>query len=218
MDGDRLLAPPTPSRKVHPAVKVAVGLVVLAGVGVLFYRSVNDAQAEPYTVRAAHLAGWIVEANSGPDDGGALVSLRPPRELSMNLFRQLFSRHMESLASPNAPGVALVLRGEIANTVAVDAIVALARAAGVGQSPIAPTCLGSRRISEPGLTRQVYFVWFDVPGFDQFRRSLSASAGPGFNPAGLSPVLLVAAQPNFLGWMPIVVDQNRDCTAAVVVN
>lgn len=210
--------PSAPPRKIHPAIKVAIGLLVLAGVGVLFFRSVNDAQAEPYTVRAAHLAGWTIEANSGPDESGALVSLRPPRELPMNLFRQLFSRHMESLVTPTTPGISLVLRREVSTNLSAEAVMALARASGLGQPAVAPRCVGSRRISEPGITRQVYFVWFDVPGFDQFRQSVAASAGQDFAPNGLSPVLLLAAQPNFLGWLPIVVDQDRDCTAPVTVD
>ena len=31
----------------------------------------------------------------------------------MNLFRQLFSRQMESLATPSVPGIALALRREL---------------------------------------------------------------------------------------------------------
>ncbi|MEO8681772.1 MAG: hypothetical protein ABI665_22190 [Vicinamibacterales bacterium] len=207
----------TPSRRIHPAIKITIGLLLLAGVVVLFFRSANSARAEPYSVRGAQLTGWTIEANSAPDESGGLVSLRPPRELPMNLFRQLFSRHMESLTTPNAPGIVLVLRREVPGSLSAEAVIALARAAGLGQSAVAPKCVGSRRISETGITRQVYFVWFDVPGFDPFRQSLAAAAGQGFAANGLSPVLLLAAQPDFLGWMPIVVDEQRDCIAPVAV-
>jgi hypothetical protein len=207
-----------PRRKVHPAIKVLIGLLLLAGVAVLFFRSANDARAEPYSVRGAQLAGWALEANPVTDESGAFVSLQPPRELPMNLFRQLFSRHMESLVTPTVPGIALVLRQEIPNDVSADTIIALARAAGLGKGPVTPKCVAVRRISDPGITRQVYFLWFDVPGFDGFRQAVAASASPGFAPKGLSPVLLLAAQPDFRSWMPIVVDPDRDCSAPVTVN
>ena len=202
-------------KKWHPAIKIAIGLVFLAVVVVLFFRSVNDARAEPYTVRAAQLAGWTVEPNAATDETGALVSLRPPKEMSMDLFRQLFSRHMESLSTPTAPGIALVLRSEIHSGVSADDLLSLARSTGLGQVAATPKCVATRRISEPGITRQVYFLWFDVPGFDQFRQAVASVAGPGFAAKGLSTVLLIGAQPDFKGWMPIVVDQERDCTAPV---
>lgn len=207
-----------PKRRLHPLIKVAIAIVLLAGVALLFVRSVKDARAEPYLVNASHLQDWTLGIDTAADADGAVVSLRPQPELPMNLFRQLFSRHMESLVTPTSPGISLVLRREVPNSLSAEAVMALARASGLGQTAVAPRCVGSRRISEPGITRQVYFVWFDVPGFDQFRQSVAASAGQDFAPSGLSPVLLLAAQPNFLGWLPIVVDQDRDCTAPVTVD
>ena len=206
-----------PKRRVHPLIKVAVAILLLAGVGMLFIRSVKDTRAEPYLVSANHLQNWTLGIDTAADAGGAVVSLRPPPELPMNLFRQLFSRQMESLGTPSQPGIPLVLRREIPDDVTAGAVLAIAREAGLDRVVPSPTCVGYRRVSDPGITRQLYFMWFDLPAFDRFRQALTSRAGAGFAPAGLSPVLMMAAQPNFAGWLPIVVDQNRDCIAPVKI-
>jgi hypothetical protein len=190
---------------------------VLAGGGLLFVRSARDARAEPYQVSRAHLRNWKLAIDTQADADGAAVSLRPPPELSMNLFRQLFSRQMESLGTPSEPGIALALRREIPGEITADAVLALARDAGIEQGVPAPACVGYRRVSDPGITRQLYFMWFDLPGFDRFRQALAARAGPGFAAAGLSPVMIMAGQPNLTGWQPIVVDRGRDCIAPVKI-
>ncbi len=135
----------------------------------------------------------------------------------MNLFRQLFSRQMESLGTPSQPGIPLVLRREIPADVTAEEVMGLARDAGVERATLAPKCVGYRRVSDPGITRQLYFMWFDVPGFDRFRQALAPRAGPGFDASGLSPVLMMAAQPNFDGWLPIAVSQDRGCIATVTL-
>ena len=198
-------------------IKVAVAILLLAAVAILFVRSVRDTRAEPYIVNARHLQRWTLAIDTAADADGAVVSLRPQPELPMNLFRQLFSRQMESLGTPSQPGIPLVLRREIPFELSADSILVMARDARLDQVTPAPKCVGYRRISDPGITRQLYFMWFDVPGFDRFRQALATRAGPGFSAGGLSPVLLMAAQPNFNGWMPVVVDQNRDCIAPVTV-
>ena len=215
-----------PKRRVHPLIRVAIAMVLLAGVGLLFIRSVKDTRAEPYSVSASHLQNWTLaasakasasQAHAGDDADEVVVSLRPPPELPMNLFRQLFSRQMESLGTPSQPGIALVLRREIPDDITADAVLAIAREAGLDRAVPAPKCLGYRRVSDPGITRQLYFMWFDVPGFDRFRQALASRIGAGFSAGALSPVLRMAAQPDFAGWMPVVVDQHRDCIAAVTI-
>ena len=198
-------------------IKVAVAILLLAGVAMLFVRSVKDTRAEPYIVNASHLQRWTLAIDTAADADGAVVSLRPQPELPMNLFRQLFSRQMESLGTPSQPGIPLVLRREIPSELSADSILAMARDAGLDHATPAPKCVGYRRISDPGITRQLYFMWFDVPGFDRFRQALASRVGPGLSAAGLSPVLMMAAQPGFTGWMPVVVDQDRDCIAPVTV-
>jgi hypothetical protein len=204
-------------RRVHPAIKLLIAIVLLAGVAWLFVRSVKGSRAEPYIVSASHLRNWTLGIDSAADADGAVVSLRPQPELPMNLFRQLFSRQMESLGTPSQPGIALVLRREIPSELTADSILAMARDAGLESVTPAPRCVGYRRVSDPGITRQLYFMSFDVPGFDRFRQALASRVGPGFTAGGLSPVLLMAAEPGFAGWMPVVVDQNRDCIAPVTI-
>lgn len=212
------LAPAQPKRRLHPLWKGLIALVVAGVVGVLFVRSARDARSEPFSVSAQHLENWTLGSDTAADADGAVVSLRPPAELPMNLFRQLFARQMESLGAPSQPGIALALRRELPGDVTAEDVLLLARDAGLDRSSVAPRCVGYRRVSDRGIVRQLYFLWFDVTGFDAFRQALAARAGPDFNPRGLSPVMLMAAQPDFLRWQPIVVDEGRDCVAPVSLN
>jgi len=205
------------ANKVHPLIKVAIALLVLAGAGWLFVRSAQDARSEPYQISPQHLQGWTLGIDTAADSQGSVVSLRPPPELPMNLFRQLFSRQMESMGTPSMPGIPLVLRQEMPATVTADQVLALARSAGLDRATITPTCVGYRRVSAMGATRQLYYVLFAVSGFEAFRAALAQQADAGFKPETLSPVLMMAAQPDFTGWMPIGADAGRDCIAPVTV-
>ena len=68
-----------------------------------------------------------------------------------------------------------------------------------------------------GATKQLYYLLFTVQGFEAFRATLAQQAGSGLKPDALSPVLMMAAQPDFTGWMPIGADAGRDCIAPVEV-
>lgn len=206
-----------PGKKVHPLIKVAVALLLLAGVGLLFIRSVKDARAEPYVIAARHLQGWTLGIDTAADSQGSVVSLRPPPEMPMNLFRQLFSRQMESMGTPSEPGIPLTLRQELPPMVTPEQVLELAQAAGLEKAAITPACVGYKRVSAMGATRQLYYVRFSVAGFEGFRSRLGALAGPDFKPAALSPVLMMAAQPDFTGWMPIGPDAKGECIAPVTV-
>lgn len=195
----------------------AIVVAALAAVGYLFVSSVKDTRAEPYEIAAAHLSGWTLGIDSPTDPGGAAISLRPPAEMPMNLFRQLFRRQMESLATPTEPGIALVLRQELPPEVTSDRLLALAGEAGLAGARPAPRCVGYRRVSATGATRQLYFVWFSLPEYEQFRRLLAPHAAESYRPDALSPVMLMAAEPGFAGWNPVVVDESRDCVAPVTV-
>jgi len=205
------------AKTIHPLIKVAIVLLVLAGGGWLFVRSARDARAEPYQIAASHLQGWTLGIDTAADSQGSVVSLRPPPELPMNLFRQLFSRQMESMGTPSMPGIPLALRQELPATLTPDQVLALAQLAGLDRATMTPTCIGYRRVSAMGVTRQLYYVLFMVSGFDAFRAALAQQADPGFKPEALSPVLMMAAQPDFTGWMPIGADAARDCVAPVTV-
>ena len=130
------------------------------------------------------------------------------------MFRQVFSRTMESLNAPAAPAVPVVLRGEFDRVVrdqfTQEALLAAARGAGLETAGITPRCLVHRRVSEPGGTRQVFFVFFDAPSVSQFRQQL------GLDPAALAPVLFIAgAGADFNSWLPQRVNAEADCLAPV---
>lgn len=205
------------AKKAHPLIKVAVVLLVLGAGGWLFVRSAQDARSEPYQISAQHLKGWTLGVDTAADSQGSVVSLRPPPELPMNLFRQLFSRQMESMGTPSMPGIPLVLRQELPSAVTPEQVLGLAQTAGFEQAVITPICVGYRRISAMGATRQLYYIVFAVPGFEGFRAALAGRAGAQFKADTLSPVLMMAAQPDFTGWMPIGADAQRDCVAPVEV-
>ena len=69
--------------------------------------------------------------------------------------------------------------------------------------------MAHRRVSAPGINRQVYFVLFDLPLFDEFRRQVSQRLREGgqssaFEPAAQSPILIVAAtDAAFSRWLPL---------------
>ena len=204
-------------KRLHPALKAVVALAVLAAVGFLFVRSVRDVRAEPYEIASAHLSAWTLSADTAQDSEDAALALRPPVELTMNLFRQLFRRQMESLSTPSAPGITLALRRELAPGVTAAQLLALAREAGLDRARLTPRCVGYRRVSATGVTRQLYFVWFSLEEYDAFRRLLAPHAAATYRPENLSPVMLTAAEPGFNGWQPVVVDEARDCVSPITV-
>jgi hypothetical protein len=208
-------------RRTPLPIKIGIVLLLLAGVAVLFMRSLDDARAEPFTVRGEHLAPWTLASDAAAVGDRAVVALTPPPELPLRLFRQVFTRAGESLSTPLNPGLALVLADELRGvSVPVDELMSMARAAGLDRAPLKPRCMGYRRDSRPGATRQVYFLVFDMPEFVVFRQALVARTGAlgssTFSAAGLSPVMLMAGQPDVSGWMPIVVDVEKDCLAPVM--
>jgi len=208
--------------------KVAVGLVALGGLAVLFVRSAQNTRAEPYTVVRDRLARWTVAREPASSPSGILLSLRPQRELASALFNQVFSRSGESLNGPAPAAMPLVLQSEfdrsVASALTPEALLAVARAAGLESATFVPRCMAHRRVSQPGLTRQVYFLRFDFPAFDEFRRQVSgqlrAAGGNAsdFDPAALSPVLIVAATDAAFGtWLPLRAEANDDCLAPIAV-
>lgn len=201
----------------HPAVKALIAIAVLAAGGFLFVRSATSTRGEPYEIQSAHLSGWTLAADTAQAAEDAALSLRPPAELPLNLFRQLFRRQMESLATPTAPGIVLARRSELPPAVTPAQLLALGREAGLDRARLTPRCVGYRRVSATGVTRQLYFVWFALPEYDAFRARLAAVATPAYRAGGLSAVMLTAAEPGFEGWQPVVVDEARDCVAPINV-
>jgi hypothetical protein len=206
--------PGTGRRRTPLLIKLAAGLAGVTLFGFLFMRSLHDTTTTAYTVERQHLGSWtlVLEPASRPND--PLLALRPTPELASGLFRQVFSRTMESLNAPAAPAVPVVLRGEFDRVVrdqfTQDALLEAARTAKLETAGITPRCLVHRRVSEPGGTRQAFFVFFDAPSVSQFRRQL------GLDPAALSPVLFIAgAGSDFDSWLPQRIDVEADCLAPV---
>ena len=195
-------------------IKLAVGALAIGLFAVLFMRSLEDTRTEAYTIDPAHLQSLTLalEPASGPND--PLLVLRPSPDLATGLFKQIFARAMESLNSPTAPSIPLVLRGEfdraVSDQLTPEAMMAAAKAAGVENAAPVPRCLVHRRISEPGGVRQAYLVFFDAPAVAQFRR------GIGLEPEALSPILFVAgAGTDFASWLPQRISADADCLAPI---
>jgi hypothetical protein len=204
-------------------VKILVALVVFAGLGFLFVRSATQSRAEPYKVAREQLSGWSVGLVSESNPGKALLVLRPPQGLVGGLFQQIFARAMESLSSPAAEGMPLVMRAEaqraFGDEMSPEVLLATARSAGLEGATLQPRCLGYRRVSDPAGTRQLYFLLFDAPAFSRFRQQLAGMARGGgrFDPDEVSPVLLIAgADTSFEAWLPLRADPGKDCVAPIV--
>ncbi len=186
----------------------------------------NDQQsAEPYTVQPADLRGWTLAFEDSAGPRAPFLVLRGTAAVVGDLSHQLFKRTMESLSSPAGATIPLLLRGEyersFAARVTPQQLLAIARNAGLGVGPLVPRCLGRRRVSDVGSTRQLFFLLFDLPAFAQFRHELSALAvvgqsGTGFDPAAMSPAMVVAmVQSTEDQWLPIAADAAVDCQTPV---
>jgi hypothetical protein len=208
-------------------VKIPIALGLLAVVAFLFVRSARDSRANPFTIERSQLAGWTlgIEPASGPTS--PLLVLQAPPDLSNGLFRQVFSRAMESLNVPVPAAIPLLLKGEFdrafAGRITPEALLDVARSAGLESTAPQPRCMIYRRVSSPERTRQIYVALFDLPGFDAFRQQIGRGLGAGtaaataYDPTALSPALLVAASDTeFNTWLPLKADPDKDCLAPIV--
>jgi hypothetical protein len=204
--------------------KAALWLVALGVLAVLFVRSAQRSREAPFTL--ARGAAWTLTLEPAQDALGSWLTLTPPPQFAPPLGRQIFSRAGESIHYPNPAALPLILRTEydraLAGVLAPDAIVGLARTAGLESTAPIPRCMARRRVSEPGSTRSVYFVMLDVPAFGRFRQSVSAAlrqAGRDastFDPTALAPALIVAAtDEDFSRWLPLGTSGDADCIAPI---
>jgi hypothetical protein len=207
-------------------VKIVAGLAVIGGLGWLFVRSANNVRSEPYEIARARLSGWTLALDPSPDASGVLVGLQPDKTTAATLFNQVFSRTGESLSGPVPAAIPLILQREFtraaAGTTTADALLTSARAAGLESSGFEPRCMAHRRVSEPGITRQVYFVRFDWPAFSAFRRraaeQMRTAGGSGFDPSALTPLLIVGATDAQFGrWLPLTPEAVDDCLAPMAI-
>lgn len=204
-------------------IKLVIGLVALAVFGVLFISSVRNTGAAPYTMARSDLAGWTVALAPDAATSGVLLALWPPNGMARPLFSQLFSRSGLSLTGPNPVAMPLVLKSEydraLASTLTPEALLAMARESGVEALQPKTVCMATRRVSEPGLTRELFFVRFEHASFAPFRQQVAArAAGPGFDAGSLSPVVIVAATDGaFSTWLPLEDDGPQDCLAPITL-
>ena len=206
--------------------KLVVPVLVIAAAGVAFWRSVRSARAAPYILTAATgRRPWrlVVQSQSqsptGPNE--PVLLLEAPAELSRELFDQVFKRSMESMRAPELTGIPLVLAGELgrdAQRLPADALVEMARAAGLESTPPTPRCMVHRRAPEPDARQQVYLALFDSPALATFRANLAVRLGPSFDAAALPPALFVGlVESPQQRWLPLRLDADKDCLAPITV-
>jgi hypothetical protein len=207
-------------------IKMAIIVAAVGGFAWLFVHSVMNVRSEPYEIARGRFGGWALAVDPSPNASGVLLGLQPGKETAAILFGQVFSRSGESLSGPMPAALPLVLQSEFtpgqAGALSPDALLTAARAAGLESATLEPRCMAHRRISEPGITRQVYFVRFDWPAFGAFRQQaaqqMRAAGGSGLDPAALSPVLIVAASDaEFRRWLPLKAENADDCLAPIAI-
>jgi hypothetical protein len=208
-------------------IKVAIGVAAVGLFGVLFVRSAMNVGAQPYTLPRTQLTGWTVALDPAAGTSGVLLALLPPDTFAPPLFNQLFARSGISLRSPNRVAMPLLLQSEfdraVAASITPDALVGLARDSGLESMSPKPLCMASRRVSQPGLTREVFFLRFEHPSIEVFRRQIASrlsaagNSSTSFEPGSLSPVVIVAASDgNFGSWLPLAAD-TQDCLAPIEI-
>jgi hypothetical protein len=207
----------------HVGIKLVAGGIVLAGLGYLFVTSLETTRAEPYEVNRANLRGWelVLERAPGASATTPLLALRTDIALVTGLFRQVFLRTMESMSTPTATTLPIVLRGEfetgLAGRMSPDELLAAARDAGLEAAEHTPKCLVHQRVSEPGSTRQAYGLLMASSAFERFRAQLGAASGGSFVADAVPPVILVGASDDaFTRWLPFKAAES-DCVAPITI-
>jgi len=202
-------------------VKLAIAVAALVGLGFLFAYSLETSVSEPYTVEQTQVGPWtlVIEPTDGPN--APLLSIRTGQELVAGLFRQLFQRAMESMNTPATASIPIVLQAEferaLAGRMTPDDLLTAAREAGLQSQSHQPLCLAHRRISEPGQTRQSYFVILESPSIVAFRADLARRSEGAFDAAALTPVMFVGGSgAAFSRWLPIRAT-DEDCVSPIQI-
>ena len=207
-------------------IRTVLIVAALCVLGWLFVRSAADVRSEPFEIARARLAGWTLAVDPSPNPSGVLLGLQPDKTTAATLFNRVFTRSGESLSGPAPASIPIVLQSEFdrarAGAMTHEALLASARAAGLESSAFEPRCMALRRVSGPGILRQVYFIRFDWPAFAAFRRQaaeqMRGSGGAGIDPTALSPIMIVAASDAGFGrWLPLNEDVANECLAPIVI-
>ena len=205
--------------------KMGVGVLLLVGVPWLFLKTIQNTIAEPYSIGAATVTEWTLHVQEMGQPIPALITLVPSSSLVPQLFQQVFHRTMQSLMTPSQPGMPIVLQGEflagLQDVFLPNEILAIARTVGLEQAQFNPVCMAVRREPSGGRTRQLFFVVFETPAFNEFRQELAKlykerGGVLPFDPAALELVLPVASSDaDFAAWWPLEVDRVVDCRAPI---
>ena len=206
--------------------KAVIALAGLAVLGWLFWQTVQSSLTEAYAVDAGLASEWNLALRDRPGRGAGLLVLEASDQLRAELFQQIFIRTMESLMSPPAATVPLVLDAEyresLGNALSPQDLLQVAEESGLSDIVPAPVCIGVVRGEGGGSTRQLYYALFEAPEVDRFRQALArryAEAGgtAAFEPDGFPLVMpLAASDGDFASWWPLDVSAATDCQAPLV--
>ena len=207
-------------------VKLGVGAAALVLLPWLFIETARDTIAEPYEIDDATLTGWRLVLTDPGQPGISVLGLQPPPSLVPGLFDQVFKRTMESMTSPGADILPIVLHREFQSglraVLAPDELLQAARDAGLEAERLEPVCLGVKREPFVGRSRQIYFVLFEAPGVAAFRQQLGRVAAEHGGPGafGATPFDLVlpigGSDARLASWFPMAVDRGADCQAPLM--
>ena len=208
--------------------RLLVAAIVLGAFGFLFYRSVQQTRSEPYSIARSHLQGWTVTVEDPSTPSGYVVALRTRPELGSELFRQVFTRGMESLSAPVTTAVPLVTRGEYRPRICgkdiggetcgrwrdrPDSRRCSSRDVSVTNESASPATRGSC-ISCCSTLRHTRAIREQIATLIDDAPTRSA-----FDPAAQSPVMFIAASDaSYSRWLPLRVDPDTDCVAPITIN
>ena len=203
--------------------KVGVVAVLLVVLGWLFWQTVQDSLSEPYVIDLDLVAEWRLALQRPMRSGAGLLTLQPTDRLRAELFQQIFLRTMESMTSPVAASMPIVLHSEyrdmLETVFSPDDILEAAEEEGLSNVTPRPVCIGVVREPGAGGSRQLYFALFDAPEVERFRQDLARRYADGggetsFDPGELALAVPIAASDgNFASWWPLDVRAETDCQA-----
>ena len=202
--------------------KILVPLVLVGVFAFGFWRSVHSARSEPYSLSRATQRPWRLTIEMGTRPNDPILLLEPPSDVNRELFDQVFKRSMESMQAPELPGIPLVLAGELeragSERLSPDALLAMARNAGLEAAPPAPRCMGHRRLPEPNERAQAFFAIFDSQAFDTFRGNLATRLGPAFDAGFVTPAMFIGlVEARASHFLPLHADPKKDCLAPIEI-
>ena len=206
--------------------KAVIAIAALAVLGWLFWWTVQSSPAEPYVVDAGLASEWNLALRSGTEPGAGLLVLESSDQIRAELFQQIFARTMESLMSPTAATVPLVLDAEyresLGNALSPQDLLQVAEESGLSDIVPTPVCIGVVRRDSARSTRQLYYALFEAPEVDRFREALARRYAEGggtaaFEPDGFPLVMpLAGSDGEFASWWPLDVSAATDCQAPLV--